>query len=366
MPGNTTRIARGTVASLVTGQSFVVVRTRLLARKEVGMTLKVEFGSDETGSLGARYKQVAIDTARVLWQRKWLITPFVVVLPALAFVALVLMGPRYTAEAMLELGFDRKGADTKIQGSIANVDASVLLDSAARVLRSRQIAIAVVARLGLDKDPQYTRTPVTLRALAFAQALLRLPEAEATPHDRAVDEILRRIRVTAEPRSYVISIATTAERPERATALVNAVAAAYLRNRMLQEVSVAENEMKETAAIYGTRHPQYQLVQTKLRDLEAELNALGDESKGGARVVAGDSFIPGDVVVGPSTAKIGVVLGVALLLGLACGVWMALHEAAAKMHLETILRTTRLHKRTHAAIFALRRVRPVRDDQNSA
>src|SRR6267142_2757794 len=102
--------------------------------------------------------------------------------------------------------------------------------------------------------------------------------------------------------------------------------------------------MKETAAIYGPRHPHYQLVQSKLRDVEAELNALGDESKGGARVVAGDSFLPGDVVVGPSNAKMGVVLGVALVLGLACGVWMALHEAAAKMHLKTILRRTRLHE----------------------
>jgi hypothetical protein len=164
----------------------------------------------------------------------------------------------------------------------------------------------------------------------------------------------------------VISIAATAGRPEHATALVNAVAAAYLRNRMLQTVSAAENEMRQTAAIYGARHPQYQLVQTKLRGLEAELNALGDESKDGARVVAGDSFIPGDIVVGPSTAKIGVVLGVALVLGLACGVWMALYEAAAKLHLETIFRTIRVNERTHAAILARRSVRPVHDDQNPA
>ena len=61
--------------------------------------------------------------------------------------------------------------------------------------------------------------------------------------------------------------------------------------------------MKQVAAIYGARHPHYQLVQTKLQRLEAELNALSEESKDRARVVAGDSFIPGDVVVGPNVKR---------------------------------------------------------------
>src|SRR5437868_1095786 len=86
----------------------------------------------------------------------------------------------------------------------------------------------------------------------------------AAIHDRAVNELLRRISVTAQPRSYVISIAATAEQPEHATTLVNAVVSAYLQSRMLQELSAAENEMKQAAAIYGDRHPQYQLGQIKL------------------------------------------------------------------------------------------------------
>jgi capsular polysaccharide biosynthesis protein len=316
------------------------------------MSLKPEFGSSETVSLGAHYAQVAGDTARALWQRKWLITAFLVVFPALAFLALVLIGPRYTAETMIELGFNRTyGAAFDIKTDTkTTLDASVLVDSAARLLRSRPVAGAVVTHLGLDKDPRYTRNPQLVQALTFARAVLNLPEPKSTPHDRAVNELLRRMSVTAQPRSYVISIATTAEEPGHATALVNAVVSAYLQSRMLQELSTAANEMQQASAIYGVRHPQYQLAQTKLRHVEAELNTFDEESKGGTKVVAGDSFMTGDAVVGPSSAQIGMTLGVALVVGLVCGIWTALHEATVKTRAKAILSKIGVRNRTQAAI----------------
>ncbi|WJR77319.1 Wzz/FepE/Etk N-terminal domain-containing protein [Bradyrhizobium sp. NP1] len=324
------------------------------------MTLKLEFGNSDTVNLRSHYEQIAKDTVKLLWGRKWLIAAFLVTPAVLAFLVLVLIGPRYTAEATIELGFSRKGGafNTKTQESIANLDASVLLDSAARVLRSRPIAGVVVTRLGLDKDPQYTHNPLFVQALTFVQAVLGLPQPESTPHDRAVNGLLRRVGVTAQPRTYVISITATADRPERARMLVNAVGSAYLQSRMMQEVSTAENELKEASAIYGVRHPQYQLAEMKLRHLEAELNALGEESKDGAKIVAGDSFMAGDVVVGPSSAVIGVILGVALAIGLACGIWTALHEATVKSHVEAILRKIRVYERAQAAGWAMNRIRP--------
>lgn len=329
------------------------------------MTLKLEFGNSETVNLRSYYEQVAKDTAKLLWRRKRLIAAFLVTPAVLAFLALVLMGPRYSAESMIELGFSRKGGtfNTKTQESMANVDASVLLDSAARLLRSRPIAGPVVTRLGLEKDPRYTRNPLSLRALALVQAILGLPQPESTPHDRAVNALLRRVSVTAQPRSYVISITATADDPEQAKALVNALGLAYLQSRMRQEVSVAANEMNEASAIYGVRHPQYQLAQMKLQHLEAELNALGEDFKDGAKVVAGDSFMPGNVVVGPSSALIGLVLGLALVVGLVLGTWTAVHEAAVKAYLEAILRKIRVHDRAQTAIWAMNRIRPFRDDQ---
>jgi capsular polysaccharide biosynthesis protein len=325
--------------------------------REAGMTLKLEFGNSETVNLRSHYEQVAINTVKLLWRRKQLIAAFLVVFPAVAFLVLVLMGPQYTAESIIELGFSRKGGTftAKAQEQMANLDAATLVDSAARLIRSRPIAGAVVTRLGLDKDPQYTRNPLSLRALAFGQAVLGLPQPESTPHDRAINGLLRRISVTAQPRSYIISIAATADRPERASVLVNALALAYLQNRMMQEVAAAENELKQASAIYGARHPQYLLARAKVWQLKAALNALGEELKDGTKIVAGDSFMAGDVAVGPSSALIGVILGVALVFGFAFGTWTALHEAAVKSYLEAIVRKVRLHDRERV-IF--RRIRP--------
>jgi len=317
------------------------------------MTLKLDLEDRNAVDLGAYYERVAGDTAKVLWRRKWLIAAFLALLPSLAFLALVLMGPRYTAEAMIELAFNRKGAapEAKAQETVATVDASVLVDSAARLLRSRPIAAAAAMRLGLDKDPQYTRNPPLLQALAYARSVLGLPEADSTPLDRATNEILRRVSATAQPRSYVISIAATAHSPEDATALVNAVALAYLKVRMAQEIAAAAGEMKQASEVYGAHHPRYQLAEMKLRGLEADLNALDGGPKGGAKVVAGVSFIAGDVVIGPSGPQIVVVLAGALAIGLAFGIWVALYARSRKRRAGALVRKSGLHDRSQVGTW---------------
>jgi uncharacterized protein involved in exopolysaccharide biosynthesis len=314
------------------------------------MTLKLDLEDRSTVDLGAHYERIAGDTARRLWQRKWLIIAFLPLLPSLAFLALVLMGPRYTAEALIEFGFNHKGSTSEaaIKETVATVDASVLVDSAARLLRSRPVAAAAATHLGLDKDPRYTRNPPLLQALTYARSVLGLPEADSTPLDRATNELLRRVSATAQPRSYMISIAATADSPEEATALVNAQAVAYLQVRMAQEMAAAGSEMKQAASVYGVHHPRYQLTEMKLRGLEAELNALEGDTKGGAKVVAGVSFIAGDAVVGPSSSQTIMVLGGALAVGFVFGIWMALKGRSRKKRTGALVRKPGLHDRSQA------------------
>jgi len=312
------------------------------------MTLKLDLEDRNAVDLGAHYEQVAGDTAKWLWRRKWLIAAFLPVLPALAFLALVLMGPRYTAEALIEFGFNHKGATSEAttKETVATVDASVLVDSAARLLRSRPIAGAAATHLGLDKDPRYTRNPPLLQALTYARSVLGLPEADSTPLDRSTNELLRRVSATVQPRSYVVSITATADSPEEATALVNALALAYLQVRMAQETAAAASEMKQASAIYGVHHPRYQLAEMKLHGLEADLKTLNGEPKGGAKVVAGVCFIAGDAVVGPSSSQTIMVLGGALAIGLALGIWMALKGRSRQRRAGVLVRKPGLHDRS--------------------
>src|SRR5260370_41504947 len=92
---------------------------------------------------------VGRETLGILWHQKRLIVGILLVALSLASIALVLIGPRYSAEAMIQLNFTREEptAGTKIQ-PIASIDAVALVDGALRVIRSRATASAVVARVG--------------------------------------------------------------------------------------------------------------------------------------------------------------------------------------------------------------------------
>src|SRR5438874_9990266 len=169
------------------------------------MTVQLKIETKETADLPAQYEQLAYDTLRVLWHRKLLISVILVAAVLLVSVMLVLIGPRYSGEAIIELNFIREvptAGAAQIQPT-ASVDAAAIVDSAARVIRSRATASAAVARLRLDKDPAFARRS----AFSYVRSVLGPEAATPSPHDLAVDELMRQITVTNELRSYLISYA---------------------------------------------------------------------------------------------------------------------------------------------------------------
>jgi uncharacterized protein involved in exopolysaccharide biosynthesis len=293
------------------------------------MTPKIE--GYETPFLRAHYEGVARDTLRILWHRKMPIAGFVIAALSLASIALVLTGPRYTSEAVIQLNFIREEPATgmKIQ-PIATVDAVALVDSAARVIRSRATASAVVARLELDKDSDFAREPMLWRVLSGARSALGLEEATPTPRDLAVNQLMRKVTVTNDPRSYLISIAITSGDPERAATLANAIALEYLRGQFVQQLAdsqaAVQRELAQLASIYGVRHPNYVLGRTKLESLQARLSELrsGSLADEAVKLVIGQSFVAAEKVLVPTGPNIVLILGLTAGAALACGIWLAL------------------------------------------
>jgi capsular polysaccharide biosynthesis protein len=283
----------------------------------------------------AYYEEVARDTLGILWHQKPLIVGILLLALSVASIALVLIGPRYSAEAMIQLNFVREepatGAKTQ---SIAAVDAVALVDSAARAIRSRATGNAVVARLGLDKDPDFARESTLWRALSGVRAALGLAGATPTPRDLAVNQLMRKVTVSNEPRSYLISIAVTTRDPEQAATLANVVALEYLRGQMLQQLSdtqaAAERELTQLSSVYGVRHPSYVLARTRLQTLQNRLTALRDRPPGDDTVslVIGQSFVAAEKTLVPSGPPIILILGLTAGAALGVGVWLALLLAA--------------------------------------
>jgi uncharacterized protein involved in exopolysaccharide biosynthesis len=295
------------------------------------MTAQLKIETGEATVLRTHYEGVARDTLRTLWRHRSLIATIFVAAILLAATALVLIGPRYTGEALIQLNFSREepAAESKIQ-TIAAVDAIALVDSAARVIRSRATASAVVARLGLDKDPAFARESAWRRLFSGAPA-----------RDLAVKELMRKIAVTNEPRSYLISVAITMGDPKRAAQLANAVALEYLRGQTLQQTvdgqATAERELTQLSSIYGDRHPAYIRGLARLEELQAHLDALRDGSpvEDAAKRVMGQSFVAAEEVMVPSGPNVVAILGLAAVAALALGIWLALLLGPARPHSST-------------------------------
>jgi capsular polysaccharide biosynthesis protein len=281
--------------------------------------------------LRAHYEEVARDTLGILWHQKLLIVGILLAALLFASIFLVLIGPRYTGEATIQLNFIREepttGAKTQ---SIATVDAVALIDSAARVIRSRATANAVVARLGLDKDPDFARESTLGRVLSGVGRALGLEGVTPTPRDLAANQLMRKVTVANEPRSYLISITATTRDPEQAATLANVVALEFLRGQMLQQLAdtqaAAARELTQLSSVYGVRHPSYVLARTRLDALQDRLTALrdGPPDDDTVKLVIGQSFVAAEKTFIPSGPPIILILGLTAGAALGVAIWLAL------------------------------------------
>jgi uncharacterized protein involved in exopolysaccharide biosynthesis len=197
------------------------------------------------------------------------------------------------------------------------------------MIRSRTTADAVVARLGLDGDLRFERHPLLSRWFSAVRSALWLRQSALTPRDLAVDALMRQVQVTAEPRSYLISVAVTARDPEIAAKLANALTAEYLRWQTLKELaearSAAEHDLADASLVYGPRHPTYLRAAIRLEQLEARVAALREASslEDLMKRSAGYSLIPANKVMKPSGPNIPAILTLAILAGLSLGICLA-------------------------------------------
>lgn len=298
------------------------------------------FMSLETNAIDApriHYERVVYDTLRILWKHKPLVAAVVGIALAALSVALLLIAPRYTGEAMIQLDFVRNEtvAGERVQ-STAAVDAAAVVDSAARIIRSRGTASAVVSVLGLDNDPAYTHLSLAERALSSLWSVFGLPVP--TLRDLAVARLMKQITVTNDPRSYLIAVAVTAPDPERAARLANWVASEYLRGRKREQAieayAVAEREMAALSSVFGPRHPSYLNGSAKLGRLKAESaagreGAVAEEREGVVaqdmvRFAAGQSLLLAEPVIVPSGPNTMLLFALTFLAALAVGILLSL------------------------------------------
>lgn len=199
-----------------------------------------------------------------LWRRRGLI----LLMAAMGFVLGVLVSfmipPKYVSTAQLFIDpRDLRVLQNDVSPNTVGSDPTSIagyLESQARVIASDSIKSRVVERLGLDKDPDYGGT-------AGRGLFSGLFPARETPGsaDRAMLYALaaldRNVAVHRGERTFVIDISATAQDPDKAAKIANAMAEGFLED---QAAVRAEAAQRATAALTG----RLQELRNRLRSAE--------------------------------------------------------------------------------------------------
>jgi uncharacterized protein involved in exopolysaccharide biosynthesis len=178
----------------------------------------------ESSQTAARYPQRAsdsgvglreiIDTLRRRWRIIALTTAIVMAVAAL----FILVSPTlYTASTQLLVDpRDRRILGTEVMATSTGSDPT-LVESQLRIITSDAVLGRVVGALRLDRDPEFAGS--------------NGEDSAAVRAARAITVLRKRVTISRAERTYVIDISATARKPERAKAIADALANAYLEDQ---------------------------------------------------------------------------------------------------------------------------------------
>lgn len=226
----------------------------------------------------------------IRWHRRLIFWAVIAVLtPALIYVAMA--SPRYTATTDLMTDTKRSPAYGTAGAPDTSVD-MVVVESQVETLKSDKIALAVIDKLRLWKDPEFIakRTP-----LSYVVGLFNLPGAkkektEDVKRQIALGAFKQALQVERQGRSYVAEISFTSTDPNKAATIANAIAEAYIVDQLGAKLQIAKRSSD--------------WVESRIRELR---DRMSDAAKALAdfKSINGISATPGAVPNGVSQAVLG-------------------------------------------------------------
>jgi uncharacterized protein involved in exopolysaccharide biosynthesis len=284
---------------------------------------RLEIVKDANLTTAAHYDAMVRDVVHRLWLWKLWVGLAILGALAIATASLKYIGPSYTSEAIIQLDFNQNAPGSGSRGVV--LEASALVDSAARILRARSTAEAVVTRLQLDQGQQFQTRSLPSQMLAHFRTFLGIADLPPSPRERAVKTVMRQLQVSTDPRSYLIVISATSKTPEQAAALANTAAMHFLQEAALDKAkasrAAAAQELAAVAMTYGVRHYKYIQAQHQLEQLQARLDTMLKAMPADPDLL--QSLIPARPIFEPSGPNIPVFFAAAIAVALALCLWLA-------------------------------------------
>ena len=126
-----------------------------------------------------------------------------------------------------------------------------LIDTDAQILKSRSLALDVVKRLGLDKDPEFIPPRTAQSPLWFVThplALIHTAHPARVPggmapnlYERAADVLMGHVNVKRNGLTYVIDLTVTSKSPLRAAQIAAAYGEAYIASQLAAKNDLARS-----------------------------------------------------------------------------------------------------------------------------
>jgi capsular polysaccharide biosynthesis protein len=279
-------------------------------------------------------EEVLLSTLRLFWRNRKLFAGAVALAVALATIFLLLGPKQYKADSSIRLDFESGG--TAATSRVA-LEASAVVESEARIMRSRNIAENVVTRLNLAANPKFSSPPGILTRvfnfLVLNSANLderRIGDGAAPPvprspeFRRAATTVMANTTVENDTKSYLVTISYYSASPSDAATIANALVQEYLRERQVQSLfaSVARlrSELGELGTSLGDKHPTFQTVKAHLAEVENRIRA-SETTTQEVKSVALDKFaaeiaIPAQAPVTQASPNPKAAYAIAVLLAL--------------------------------------------------
>ncbi|HEX3429674.1 MAG TPA: exopolysaccharide transport family protein [Rhizomicrobium sp.] len=214
------------------------------------------------------------DLVRLLRRRGRTVLKVAAGFVVLTIIALLIWPSHYTPTAVVMLDPRRNNVTDRSQVlTELPTDPSSVQDQI-QILTSRDLAATVIDRLDLARDPEFNR------ALAsFPLNLLPTTSDIAAQHSAIIDGFLRHLTVESEGLSTAISVTFSAEEPDKAAQITNAVVQAYIDSQVAQKSEAAQRTTQWLETRIGELSRQVQTGDTAVQAYKAA-NGLNDSGQG--------------------------------------------------------------------------------------
>ena len=188
-------------------------------------------------------EELASSTFTAIWRQRYLVMGCLLLSLVGVLLAVLLLPRHYAGEATLQLELGQRDSG-RMAGQAPSImlDPGALVQNEARILRSRPLIRAVVDELGLAEEPRYAdgggsmlRAWVPAGWMPWLRRALGLPPDDGAGEDHAlmrrdlaVKDVLSRLAIATDNRSYLVTITYLARDPVLAARVANAVATVYL------------------------------------------------------------------------------------------------------------------------------------------